>query len=806
MMAALWQDLQYALRMLRKSPGFTAVAILTLAVGIGANSSIFSVVYAVMLRPLPFDRPQDLVMIWGTTPNIDKESASYPDFTDWRDQAKSFENIAGFFNQDANLSDTEQAERVNGYRVTANLFRTMHVQPVLGRDFVEAEDRYGAPRVAILSYELWQKRFGGVRDIVGRTISINGNPTEVIGIAPKGFRVLGSADVWMPMSIQNAAELGRRSDFIGVVARLKAGVALETAQTEMNTIARRLEAQYPNTNTGWRLKLVPLHEEIVGSVREVLVALWAAVGLVMLIVCVNVASLLLTRSAARKKELAIRAALGASPMRLVRQLLTESLILGIIGGAVGLLIANWGTRLLIAAGSKTIPRLALASLDTTVLLFTLIVSVAAGIFFGLAPALEFVRPRIVAALNEGGRIATQSVSSRRFRRALVVAEVSVSLMLLVGAGLMIRTLERLQGVETGFRPEKVLAFRVFLPRAQYDAPEKVTAFLNQALERTKNLPGVRSAGAINGLYIKEGKPVLTFDVEGRPAPDPGQTPDAHYGMMTPGFYETMGIPLVRGRLFTDQDQANTPLVAVVNETFVKRNFPNEDPIGKRITVDADANGQPTNWRTIIGIVRDVKQEGLDQAVYPEIQVPIAQRPINAMTFVVHTAGEPLALTGSVRELIRSLDPNLPIYGVQTMDQVLSESVATRRFSMYLFAAFAAIALGLAAIGIYGVMAQSVTQRVQEIGVRMALGAQPKDILAMILGQGTWLTIVGIVAGLTGAMAVSRFLRALLFGVQPIDPVTYAAVTLVLVAVALFASYIPARRAAKVDPMVALRYE
>jgi putative ABC transport system permease protein len=805
MMATLWQDVRYALRMLGKSPAFTLVAIVTLAIGIGANSSIFSVVHAVMLRPLPFDRPQELYMIWGTTKNIEKEAASYPDFVDWRDQAQKFENIAGFFNQNANLSTNDQADRASAYRISANLFRTMHVQPVIGRDFTSEDDKAGAAKVVILSYELWQKRFGGNRDIVGSPISINGLPYDVIGVAPKGFRILGSADLWMPMAIPDNQKPGRRNDFIGVIGRVKPGVTREAALTEMNLIAKRLEQQYPDSNTGWTLKLVPLHEELVGNVKEVLVTLWAAVGLVMLIVCVNVASLLLTRSAARKKELAIRAALGASPGRLVRQLLTEAMILGLIGGGLGLLLANWGTRLLIAYGSTTVPRLQLASLDSTVLLFTLAVSLIAGLLFGMAPALEFVRPRLATALNEGGRVATQSVGSRRLRRTLVIAEVSVSLMLLIGAGLMIRTLESLQGVDAGFRPEKVLAFRVFLPPAQYK-DEQIITFVNQMIERASGLPGVKSVGAVNGLYIREGAPILTFSVEGRADAGAGNEPDAHLGLMTPGFYSAMGIKLVRGRLIEPQDQANTPLVAVVNETFVKRNFPNEDPIGKRVTMDGDENGKPTNWRTIVGIVKDVKQDGLDQAVYPEMQVPMAQGPRNAMTFVVRTDGDPKALTGTIREQIRSLDPNLPIYAVQTMDEILAESVATRRFSMYLFAAFALIALGLAAIGIYGVMAQSVTQRVQEIGVRMALGARPKDILTMILSQGTWLVLVGVIAGLTGAMFVSRFLRALLFGVQPIDPITYAAVTIVLVVVALLASYLPARRAAKVDPMVALRYE
>ena len=805
MMATLWQDVQYALRMLRKSPGFTLVAILTLAIGIGANSSIFSVVHAVMLRPLPFERPQDLYMIWGTTKNIEKEAASYPDFLDWRDQAQKFENIAGFFGQSANLSTNDQADRVSAYRVTSNLFRTMRVQPVIGRDFTPEDDNAGAAKVVILSYELWQKRFGGNREIVGSPISINGNPYDVIGVAPKGFRVLGAADLWVPMAIPESQKPGRRNDFIGVIGRVKPGVTREAAFTEMNLIAKRLEQQYPESNTGWTLKLVPLHEELVGNVKEVLIALWAAVGLVMLIVCVNVASLLLTRSAARKKELAIRAALGASPGRLVRQLLTEALILGLIGGGLGLLLANWGTRLLIAYGSASVPRVQLASLDSTVLLFTLAISLVAGLLFGMAPALEFIRPRLATALNEGGRVATQSVGSRRLRRTLVIAEVSVSLMLLIGAGLMIRTLESLQGVDAGFRPEKVLAFRVFLPPSQYK-DEQIMTFVNQMIERTSSLPGVRSVGAVNGLYIREGAPILTFSVEGRPDAGAGNEPDAHLGLMTPGFYSTMGIKLVRGRLIEPQDQVNAPLVAVVNETFVKRNFPNEDPIGKRVTMEADDQGHPKNWRTIVGIVKDVKQDGLDQAVYPEMQVPMTQNPRSAMTFVVRTDGDPKALTGTIREQVRSLDPNLPIFAVQTMDEVLAESVATRRFSMYLFAAFAAIALGLAAIGIYGVMAQSVTQRVQEIGVRMALGARPKDILTMVLGQGTWLTVIGIIAGLTGAMLVSRFLRALLFGVQPIDPITYVVVTMVLIVVALFASYLPARRAAKVDPMVALRYE
>ncbi|HXG65436.1 MAG TPA: ABC transporter permease [Blastocatellia bacterium] len=803
------QDVRYAIRILFRRPGFTVVAIIALALGIGANSAIFSVVNAVLLRPLRYKNPGQLVWIRETNfaAGIESEPASPPNYTDWRSQNESFTDMAAFANTAAILTDAGEPERIPGSAVTSNFFDVLGVNALLGRTFMPHEDQAGNQRVAVLSYGLWARRFGADPNIIGATVMFNGNPYTIIGVMPQDFQhpVPGArnpAQLWLPLVFDMSQE-HRRGDYLGVIARRKPEVSLEQARAEMQAIAARLEQQYPATNTGWSVSVTPLHEHFVGDVRPALLVLLGAVCFLLLIACANVANLLLARAAARQKEIAIRAALGAGRWRVVRQLLTESVILALMGGAGGLVLAMWGIEALQALSPETIPRLNELSLDGRVVGFTLAVSLLTGIVFGLAPALQVSSPRLNETLKEGGRGSAEGARGNRIRSLLAATEIALALVLLVGAGLMIRSFLRLQDVNPGFRTERVLTTQLLLPRSKYKEGPQVAAFSTQLLERVGSLPGVEAAGLIDILALSGGGNFLGFSVEGRPLPPAGQNPDAETFVIGGDYFRTMGIPLMKGRLFTRQDNLDAPGAVIISETMARRFWPDEDPMGKRITT---GNPQTGPWFTVVGIVGDVRHQELSAEPYPQMYFPYTQRPRNSFTLVARTSSDPLAMVAAIRSQVQEMDPNQPLYNVRTMEQVLADSIGRPRFNTLLIAIFAVVALILATVGIYGVISYSVTQRTHEIGIRMALGARATDILAMVFKQGLKLALAGVAVGLAGAFALTQLMSSLLFGVTAADPITYVAISLLLTGVALAASYLPARRATKVDPMVALRYE
>jgi predicted permease len=800
-MNSVLQDLRYGVHMLIQKPGFTLIAVLALALGIGANTAIFSVVNAVLLRPLPYDEPERLVMVWGTTPNIPKETVSLPDFADWRDQNGVFEGMTAMQFTSFNLTGGDDPERLIGARVTGEFLPVLRATPALGRGFLPEEDRPGAERVALLSHSLWQRRFAGDAGIVGRTIELNNQGHTIVGVLRENFRLPSlNAQVFTPLAM-NPADAGRRMDFLAALARLKPGVSPEAAEAELKTIASRLEQQYPETNAGWTVFVIPLHEEVVGTARPALLALLGAVACVLLIACANVANLLLARAATRQKEIAIRAALGAGRRRLFRQMLLESVPLSMLGGALGFLLAVWGTDALLALAPSGLPRLGEVSVDAGVLGFTVALSLVTGSLFGLAPGLLISKTNPNEALKEGGRESAGG-GRHRVRGALVAAQLGLALVLLVGMGLMLRSFQRLQQVDPGFNPEGLLTARVTLPPARYGEPSQVAAFFAQLVARAGSLPGVQSASAVNALPVDGGGPFLSFAEEGAPEPLPGQTPDANIRVVGAEYFRTMGIPLLRGRLLAGQDADGAPRAIVVNETMARRHWPNEEPIGRRIAFDGE-QGNPA-WREIVGVVADIKHEGLGSDEVPAAYVPHAQRPGASMAIVLRASGDPKGLVSALRGEVQALDRNLPVYSVTTMDEVMSSSVASQRFGLLLLGIFAGVALVLAAVGIYGVMSYTVAQRTHEIGVRMALGAGRRDVMRMIVWQGMALALVGLAAGALVAGAVGRLLSSMLFEVSPADPAAFLGASVVLALAALLACFVPARRATKVDPMVALR--
>jgi putative ABC transport system permease protein len=798
-MDSFLQDLRYGCRMLLTKPGFALTAVLSLALGIGANTAIFSAIHSVLLRPLPLPQPDRLQALWTELPKWGRETASLPDYTDWRQQSQSFEDMAAMTTTNANLGGVDDPERLVIGRATASFFRVLQASPVIGRAFSDEEDAPNRPKVAMLSYGLWQRRFGGRSDIVGQTVSINAVPYTVIGVAPRelGF---APADVWAPLAIQ-AQAAGRRADFLQVFGRLKPGVTPQQAQAELTTIARRLEQQYPGSNLGVGVGMAPLHDDLVREVRPMLLSLWAAVGFVLLIVVANVSNLLLARGAVRQKELAIRKALGAGGRRLMQQLLTESVLLAVIGGGLGMALAVWGVRALTTVIPQDVSLITM-KLEMPVLLFATAVTLGSGLLFGLLPALIAAQTGLNDVLKEGGR--GSSLGGRQsVRRILVGGQIAVSLVLLVGAGLMIRTLYRLQQVDPGFRAGGLLTFRVTLPPAVYK-DQKVNDFLQQLLPRLQSLPQVKSAAALSGMYLGGGGNYLSFEVQGLHEEAPGNTIDAEVRAVTPGVLRTLGIPLVRGRMFADSDNASAPRVAVINERLARRYFSGQDLIGKRVSF-SNTDGKP-DWREVIGVIGDVRQQSVATEAYPEIMVPVAQRPSSSVTVVVDSGGPLSPLAEAARREVSALDASLPIYTVRTGRDLVASSMAQPSLQTYLLGAFGALALGLAVVGIYGVMAHVVTQRTAEFGIRMALGARPVQILGLVLGTSLRMAGVGLAVGLAASLALTRFLARFLYGVGARDPWTLTAVVLVLGAAALLASYIPARRAMRVDPMVALRYE
>ncbi|MEY2519124.1 MAG: hypothetical protein QOF24_883 [Verrucomicrobiota bacterium] len=793
--------------MLAKSPAFSLIAILTLGLAIGANSAIFSVVNAVLLRPLPYPHSEQLVRVFGKQPQLELAPNSPANFLEWKEENQVFDRIGTYIGQGFNLLGGDKPERVIGARASADLLQLLGVQPALGRLFTNDEDQEGRGQVVILSHEFWRSRFGGDPNTVRQTITMNDRPYTVIGVMPAGFAFPGTrTQVLVPVAFSAAERKTRDTNFIDVIARLKPGVSIEQARANMNAVARSQAERYPKTNTGIGVTLVSLQEHIVGDVRPMLVVLLGAVGFVLLIASANVANLLLARAAARQREMAIRGALGASRSRIVRLLLTESVLLAVVGGAVGLLLAIWSLDLLVSLKPANLPRLAEIGVNRTVFLFTLAVSVLTGLVFGVVPALQVSKMDLNEGLKESSRGGSDAPRRQRMRALLVISEVALSLVLLVRAGLMIRSFSRLLAVDPGFKADHVLTAFVSLPVSKYSKREEQTAFFDHLLERLRNVPGVSAAGVVTDIPLYGGSST-GFDVEGHPEAAPGTRPMTDYRLINSDYFSAMGMKLVRGRAFSRYDNETGPGVVIINETMAARYFAGEDPIGRHL----DLSGNPKDLREIVGVVGDVRSYGLDAEVKPEVYVPFLQSApdylsgvVSAMTIVVRSAVEPTALATALREQVQALDKDQPVSQIRTMEWYLADSMAQRRFNMFLLGAFAGLALVLAAVGIYGVIAYTVTQRTHEMGIRIALGAKGGDILRLVFGNAMATTLTGIALGLGAAFALTRLLRSLLYQVSPTDPVVFAAIPLLLLSVAVIATYLPARRAMKVDPITALR--
>jgi putative ABC transport system permease protein len=799
MVADVLRDARYGVRQLTKSPGFAVVAILTLALGIGATSAMFSVINGVLLRPLPFPEPDALVQVNELVPHYGRFSVAPATFLDWRAQNTSFEHIVALQGGTASFIGTNGAERLTSALVSWDFFDLARVQPMLGRTFKQEEDTPGKNDVIVLSHGMWQQRFGSDRSIVGRTTTLNGTPATIVGVMPPAFQFPRGAEYWAPIAL-NQAKAPRGAHFIGVIARLKPGVSVGQAGTEMKMISERLAQQYPKESAEESAEVVPLLEQIVGESRQSLLALLAAVGVVILIACANVANLLLVRASVREKEIAIRTALGAGKARLVRQMLAESLVLAFGAGALGVLLAYLVLRPIQTLSAGSIPRVQDISIDGTVLLFAVTVTVATGIIFGLAPAWQASRFGIAGIMKEGGR-SSSTGGGRWMRNALLVVEVALSIVLLVGAVLLLRSFARVTQVDPGFRADNVLAFRVALPTVSYRDAHHRIAFFDRLIARLEQLPDVRSAGMVQTLPMR-GDYFLSVTVQGRPEPRPGDTPSATYRSVSPHYFSALGIPLKRGRLFSEQDTETSPLVAVIDEAFAARHFPNEDPIGRGLDIGNGSDG----FHHIVGVVGNVHHGGLDSSAAPTMYAPYRQDVFGQMWIVARTDADPTRLVAAARQAVREIDPTLPAFSMTPLRDVVTDSVAQRRFSMLLIAAFALTALFLAGVGIYGVVGYSVSQRTQEIGVRIAIGAERRDVLALVVGGGMKLAVVGVAIGLAGALALAQLITTMLFNVTPFDPASYAVTAGVLLTIAAIACYVPARRAMNVDPLVAIRQE
>jgi putative ABC transport system permease protein len=802
------QDLRYAARMLYKNRGFTAVALLALALGIGANTAIFSVVNSVLLRPLPFRDPQRLLMIWENYQQRggpEREWAAPADFRDFRDQAQSFEHVVALGGWGPTLTGQDDPEDLLGAVVSHDTFAMLGIEPALGRSFRPDEDQAGAERVVVLSHQLWQRRFSADASIIGKNVTLSGDSYTVIGVMPRGFTfpILNNTDIWRPIGPLLAANPGcdRGCVTLRLIAKLKPEVSIEVARAEMAGITQQLAARFPESNKGVGATLVPLHEQLVGDVRPAMLVLFGAVGLVLLIACANVANLLLARAAAREKEVAIRAALGASRARLIRQHLTESLLLAVIGGGLGLLIAFWMVDLLVSVAPKGTPRIGEVAIDALVLAFTFGTAVLTGMAFGLAPALLSSRANFNSTLKEGGRDTSATSRGARVRSVLVISEVALALMLLIGAGLLIKSFLNLQRVDPGFNPNRVLRLDVSLPRTRYPERNQAAAFYKELIDRVAALPGVQSAGAVSSLPLSGGSTDGNFAIEGAPPAEPDRLPVAWYSSVTPNYFRAMGIRLLKGRELTEADNADAPKTVVISESMARRYFNDQDPLGKRIVF-----GGGKDLREIVGVVSDVKSFGLNLDARPSMYYPHAQNPARGMSIVIRTQGDTSTLAAATRGQVSAIDRNLAVSNIMTMEQLVGASLSEPRFVLLLLGTFASVAMLLSAIGVYGVVSYSVTQRSHEIGVRMALGAQMSDVLKLVVRQGMTLVLGGVGLGLIAAFGLSRVMESLLFGVSATDVTTFGVTSAILVGVALGACFVPAWRATKVDPMESLRCE
>jgi putative ABC transport system permease protein len=803
----LGNDIKYALRNLIKRPGFTMVAVITLALGIGANTTIFSAVYALLLKPLPFSETDRVVAIWDKNPSrgVVHNEVTMANYLDWRAQSQSYEHLGLYRWWSTNLTGVEPPERLQGFLVTANFFDALGVKPIMGRNFVSEENEPGKDSAVLISYSLWQRRFGGDPNIVSKTITLNGLPRTVVGVMPQNFNYPKGGEVYAPLAMTPQVMSARGFHTYYVVGRLKPNVSLRNAQAELDTITARLEKQYPDTNTGLGANVYPIVKD---TVRQYDTALWvmmAAVGFVLLIACANVANLMLARATGRQKELALRSALGASRWRIARQLLTESVIVALIGGVIGVLVAFWGIDLLKVANPGDAAKFAAGwyqlGINPVVLIFTFALAVLSGLVFGLAPAVSASKPNLNDSLKEGGRQSTGG--SSRLRSSLVVLEVAVSLVLLVGAGLLARSFLSILKTSGGFNPDNVMTMNLVLPSTKYKDDAQRASFYSDLVQRVKALPGVQSAALVNYLPLGGANSSDAYLVEGTPDPPPGQENEARYRVCSPDYFKTMEISLTKGRGFTEQDNAAASPVVIINETMARKHWPGVDPIGKRIRFYGPIDKAP--WIAVVGVIRDVKHE-LNLEVMPEFYLSHAQDSWNAMVLVARSNVEPTSLATQMRQQVWAIDKDQPVFDVRTMNEVRATSVALYSFSSVTLGVFAIVALLLAVIGIYGVMAFAVSQRTHEIGIRMALGASARDVLLLVVSSGMKLALIGLVIGLAGAWGLTRLIEKLLFGVPPTDLLTFGLVSLCLLSAALLACYIPARRATKVDPMEALRYE
>ena len=808
-MGTLWSDLRYAVRLMIKSPAFTLIAIVTLALGIGANTAIFTVVNAVLLRPLGFHDPSRLVIAAEKSqyPTI---STSYENYVDWRDQSRSFESLEATRGATITLTGDGEPERLNSRYATAGLFPLLGVQAIAGRTFHPDEDRAGGPPVVLLSYGLWQRHFGGAADTVGKSITLDSHPYTIVGILPKGFELLQPAEVFLPFTPWAQTLPDDRNWHPGIIAvgRLKPGVTREQARTEMVGLTKRLEEQYPMYNTGTSADVVGLQDRLVQNVRPALLLLLGAVGFVLLIACVNVANLLLARAASRSREVAIRTSMGASRWRIVRGLLTESVLISVIGGACGLIVASASLGPLLRLAEGSVPQVFTVSLDRSVLLFTFLVSVITGLIFGIVPALRTAKLDLRETLNEGSRGSTSGPGQHRLRGVLVATEIAFAMLLLIGSGLLLRSFSRLQEVSPGFHPDHLLVADLPLSQNAYAKPEQRFQFFDRVIDRARTLPGVRSVGAASFLPVSGGGGLINFNIEGRPPKTPHDYLAAGYRTITPGYMETLNVPLLQGRNIAAGDTEKAPAVVVINATMARTYFPGDNPLGKRMQIGAIPD-KDVPFMEVVGVVGDVHQ-GLDSDPKAEMYLPYKQAdailPVFQLSIVLRTAGEPHAQAAALRSALGEIDPNQPLVKIRTMDENMAASVTEPRFRTWLIGIFAGLALVLAAVGIYGVMSYSVTQRTNELGIRMTLGAQANDVFRIVVGEGMRLALLGVGVGVVAALISTRVLRTFLYGISANDPVTFGATALLLTMVAVAASYFPARRATRVDPMVALRHE